>query len=132
MVEETFTHQASGAQYTRKADGTCWYKGLQISQREYDRAKAQNERIGAKRMRTIGNYDLVFSDGRSQEVRDMSLEDAYEYAQELAADSKQTVNVWREYSDHWAMLGSVYPDGRIVGITSDDVWELAAAAMGEK
>lgn len=45
MKEETFTHKASGKQYTRKTDGTCWYGSLQISESEYRRAKEQNDRI---------------------------------------------------------------------------------------
>lgn len=44
-MEETFTHAASGKQYTRKADGTCWYGSLQIREREYMKAKAQHERL---------------------------------------------------------------------------------------
>ena len=42
-MEETFKHRASGKQYTRKADGSCWYGKLRISEREYERAKAQHE-----------------------------------------------------------------------------------------
>lgn len=45
MEEETFTHAASGRQYTRRADGTCWCDGLRCSSREYGRAKAQHERL---------------------------------------------------------------------------------------
>ena len=41
-MEETFTHKASGKQYTRKADGTCWYGSLQITEQEYNKAKAQH------------------------------------------------------------------------------------------
>lgn len=45
MKEETFTHRVSGKQYTRKSNGTCWYESLQISEREYTRAKKQNDSI---------------------------------------------------------------------------------------
>ena len=130
MAQETFTHRVNGAQYTHRADGTYWYKGLQISRREYDRAKAQNERM-EQAVNTKGNYDLVCDDFE-QGMQGVRLETAYALAKKIAASRGQTVNVWREYPEHWAMLGSVYPDGRVVGISSDDTWELAAAAMGEK
>ena len=45
-MEETFTHKASGKQYTRRADGTCWYGDLRISVVEYERAKRQNDALG--------------------------------------------------------------------------------------
>lgn len=53
--EATFTHSVSGKQYTRKADGTCWYENLQITEREYGRAKEQNDRICASRKERRGS-----------------------------------------------------------------------------
>ena len=47
-MEETFTHRESGKQYTRRADGSCWYGHLRISEREYNKAKAQHEAMGKK------------------------------------------------------------------------------------
>ena len=83
-------------------------------------------------MNTTGYYKL-YESGAERPLKVLigkTLEDAYEIAAELAAEVGNTVNVWRDYGEHMAMLGSVYEDGRIVGIHSNDTWELAQAALG--
>jgi len=55
-----------------------------------------------------------------------SLTEAYEVARKLAFALGDTVNVWRECinnPDVSAMVGSVYRDGSIVGITPSDAVE---------
>jgi len=83
-------------------------------------------------MNTVGYYKLYESgaDNLLTVLIGMNLESAYEVASELAAENGFTVNVWRDYGEHMAMLGSVYQDGRIVGVHSSDTWELTMAAMG--
>ena len=80
-------------------------------------------------MSHIDNYEIHCGD-RCRALAGVSMERAYEIAAKIAFAENETANVWRNYGEHFAMLASVYPDGKVVGITPKDTWELVAAALG--
>ena len=62
-----------------------------------------------------------------------TLAEAYEYAKAISAMLQEDLSVWRKCigdPNKWAMVGSVYRDGRVVGIKDNDVWGNAFCDLG--
>ena len=72
------------------------------------------------------NYTFCTSVETIEKVPYERLCDAYEVALRMARTIGETVNVWRECLNDpsmEAMVGSVYRNGSIVGITDRETWE---------